>query len=83
MSEKLSAERLAVVQRWLETRTSGTCPFCESRDWAIDDELSSFLTLQTAEPCVQVERGYTMVLVTCEVCGFTASFAAKKLGIGE
>jgi transcription elongation factor Elf1 len=77
----MSASRLEGVQRWLETRTSGTCPFCESRSWVIDDELSSFPTLQSEDPCVQVERGYTMVLVTCEVCGFTASFAAKKLGI--
>jgi hypothetical protein len=31
---------------------------------------------------VQLDRGYTFVLVTYEHCGFTAPFAAKWIEVG-
>ncbi len=79
MSEKISSDRLERITDWLRERTRGECPFCGGRDWSIDDELGSLPAYQREEPNVQLDRGYTLVLVTCERCGFTAPFAAKKL----
>jgi Zn ribbon nucleic-acid-binding protein len=79
MSERITNQQLDQITTWLEQKTNATCPFCNERRWTIDDELTSVPTYQTAEPQVQLYRGHTLLLVTCEQCGFTASFAAKKI----
>jgi predicted nucleic-acid-binding Zn-ribbon protein len=79
MSERISNLQLDRITAWLQQKTSATCPFCGSRNWTVDDELGSMPAYQTGDPHVQLDRGYTFVLVTCEGCGFTAPFAAKKM----
>jgi hypothetical protein len=81
MSERISNHQLDRVGAWLETRTNATCPFCHGRVWTVDTEMVSLPAVQSAEPKVQLDRGHALVLVTCEQCGFTAPFAAKKLGV--
>ena len=80
MSEKMASRRIDRIIRWLEERTSATCPFCGERDWNVDDELGCLPAIQVgAEPHVQTDRGYTLVLVTCGTCGFSAPFADKAI----
>lgn len=79
--EKIKDGRLGRVVDWLKQKTEGTCPFCGGHEWTVDDELGSLLAYQHQEPHVQLNRGHTLVLVTCEGCGFTAPFAAKKLEV--
>lgn len=81
MSEKISNRQVERAEEWMKERTRGRCPMCGGAEWAIDDELCSLPALQHDEPAVQLDRGYAMILVTCEECGFTAPFSAKKLGI--
>lgn len=79
MPDKISDQRLERVIDWLKERTEATCPFCGSQSWTVDDELSSMPTYQEGDSEVQTARGHTLILVTCEACGFTAPFAAKKV----
>jgi predicted nucleic-acid-binding Zn-ribbon protein len=81
MSEKITNRQLDHITSWIEEKTRGSCPFCGARSWSVDDELGSLPAYQTANPNVQLDRGYTLVLVTCERCGFTAPFAARKVGV--
>lgn len=81
MTEKITNRQVDDVEAWVKERTRGHCPFCGAGEWVIDDELCSLPALQHGDPAVQLDRGYPMVLVTCEVCGFTAHFSAKKLGL--
>lgn len=81
MSEKIGTGDLERVEGWIRERTRARCPFCGGRQWSIDDEIASFPALQTSTPRVQMDRGYPMVLITCEGCGFSAPFSAKKLGV--
>lgn len=79
MPDKITRQQLARVIDWLEHKTEATCPFCGGRNWTVDDELSSLPAYHTGDAAVQTHRGHTLVLVTCENCGFTAPFAAKKM----
>lgn len=80
MSEKIASRRIDRIIRWLEERTSATCPFCGRSEWTVDDELGCLPAVQTGtEPHVQMDRGYTLVLVTCAHCGFSAPFADKAI----
>lgn len=81
MPEKITNRQFDRISAWLEEKTTGACPFCGSRSWTVDDELGSLPAYQSSEPPVQLDRGYTFVLVTCEHCGFTAPFAAAKIGM--
>lgn len=81
MTERITNRQLDRISAWLEERTSGSCPFCGNRSWTVDDELGSVPAYQSEDPQVQLDRGYTLVLVTCDHCGFTAPFAAKKIGM--
>jgi predicted nucleic-acid-binding Zn-ribbon protein len=79
MSERITNQQLDRVTAWLQERTNATCPFCGERRWTIDDELTSVPTYQSGAPHLQLDRGHTLLMVTCDQCGFTASFAAKKI----
>jgi predicted RNA-binding Zn-ribbon protein involved in translation (DUF1610 family) len=79
VSEKIAGGRLDRIIRWLEERTHATCPFCGQREWSVDDELGCLPAVQGAEPHVQIDRGHTLVLVTCANCGFSAPFAEKAI----
>ncbi len=79
MSEKISNQQFDRITQWLEEKTRASCPFCGNRSWTVDDELGTLPAYQSSDPQVQLNRGYTLVLVTCEHCGFTAPFAAKKI----
>ncbi len=81
MADKITDRQLARAIDWLEEKTEATCPFCRGRRWTVDDELSGFPSYQPGEPELQLDRGHTLVLVTCEQCGFTAPFSSKKLAI--
>lgn len=81
MSEKITNRQFDRISAWMEERTRGECPFCGSRSWTVDNELGSLPAYQSGDPPVQLDRGYTLVLVTCEQCGFTAPFAARKIGM--
>jgi hypothetical protein len=81
MTERITNQEMDRVGAWLEAKTNATCPFCAGRVWTVDDELGSLPALQRTDPRVRLDRGYTFVLVTCEQCGFTAPFAAKKIGM--
>jgi predicted RNA-binding Zn-ribbon protein involved in translation (DUF1610 family) len=80
VSEKIASPRIDRIIRWLEERTNATCPFCGQHDWTVDDELGCLPAVQAgAEPHVQIDRGYALVLVTCTGCGFSAPFADKAI----
>jgi predicted nucleic-acid-binding Zn-ribbon protein len=81
MSERITNRQLDRITTWIESKTNSTCPFCGNRNWTVDDELGSLPAYQSEAPSVQLDRGYTFVLVTCEHCGFTAPFAAKKIEV--
>lgn len=81
MPDKISSQQLSRAIEWLEQRTDATCPFCGGRKWTVDDELSSLPVYQAGDAAVQTHRGHTLILVTCEQCGFTAPFAAKKMAV--
>jgi predicted nucleic-acid-binding Zn-ribbon protein len=81
MGEKITNEGLTTIIQWLAQRTNATCPFCGGHEWTVDDELTALPTLQHDAPHLQTERGHSLVLVTCDQCGFTASFAAKRLRV--
>jgi len=81
MTRRISNRQMDRVGAWLEARTNATCPFCRGRVWTVGDEMGSLPAIQRADPPVQLDRGHPLVLVTCEQCGFTAPFAAKKLGV--
>lgn len=79
MSDKISENQLTRVIEWLKERTKATCPFCGSRTWTVDDELGTVPAYHEGDSEMQTGRGHTLILVTCEECGFTAPFAARKV----
>lgn len=79
MGEKITDQQLSRVIDWLKQKTDATCPFCGSRRWTVDNELSSAPAYHSGDAQVQLDRGHTMVLVTCDNCGYTAAFSSKKM----
>jgi hypothetical protein len=81
MPGKMPERQLDNAIDWLRRKTDGACPFCGSHQWTVDDELASVPVYAAGDDSVQVHRGHTLVLVTCEQCGFTAPFAARRIGV--
>lgn len=79
MTERITNQQLDHVIDWLQQKTNATCPFCGERRWTVDDELTSVPVLQSTGHRVELDRGHTLLMLTCDQCGYTASFAAKKL----
>jgi predicted nucleic-acid-binding Zn-ribbon protein len=79
MTERITNQQLDHVIDWLQQKTNATCPFCGERRWTIDDELTSVPVFQSTAHRVELDRGHTLLMLTCDQCGYTASFAAKKL----
>lgn len=81
MSFKIDTQGIERFGDWFQARVKNGCPFCDSRDWTVHDEMAVTSTLDGAAHSIDARHGAPVVQVTCNQCAFTASFAATRVGL--
>jgi len=61
---------------WLGTQPMQPCPICASQDWMVDTELGS-LPGSTPGGGLNLSRGFSVILISCQKCGFVRHFMAR------
>lgn len=83
MSHKITPEAITRFSWWFQSKVRNGCPFCDSRDWTIHDEMAITSTVEAETHHIEPHHGAPVMQVTCNVCAFTASFSATRIGILE
>jgi hypothetical protein len=81
MSHKLQSTGVDRFNEWFQARVKNGCPFCDSRDWTIHDEMSLMSTVDGGTHAIDPAHGAPVVQITCNGCAFTASFSATRIGV--
>ena len=78
----LKSAQLDSVKQWIESHSPIlSCSGCGGRGWAIQNELAFSLLINPESGQINHHRGYPMVAVTCQSCGYTVFFNAIQIGI--
>jgi hypothetical protein len=81
MPHKLELTGIERFNDWFQTRVKNGCPFCDGRDWTVHDEMSLMPTVDGGTHEIDTAHGAPVVQITCNVCAFTASFSATRIGV--
>lgn len=77
---EVAEETVKLIQHKLGDRAP-QCPMCSNNNWEAADRISMSSTLKPAEGKVNTTNGIPGVVLTCQCCGFNASFNPQTLGI--
>ena len=83
MRHKIAPEAITRFGQWFQSKVRNGCPFCDGRDWTIHDEMAVTSTVDAESHRIEPLHGAPVMQVTCNVCAFTASFSATRIGLLE
>jgi len=81
MKLKLEPEVVTRFNQWFQSRVKNACPFCDSRDWTVHDEMAVTSTVEAGTHHIEPLHGAPVIQVTCNQCAYTASFSAVRIGL--
>ncbi|MGD1056150.1 MAG: hypothetical protein ABR992_01920 [Solirubrobacteraceae bacterium] len=76
---RMDAQELQQFEHWKANHWKGEkkCPICEANSWGTNPRVGYFTNEQTYED----GSAYPVVLIYCNVCGYTISIGAIRAGI--
>ncbi len=82
MPTNLTSEQMAKVAHWWQTHVSEVaCPFCQQRDWEVEDRYTILPFFNPLTGGGSPGSGEPAILVICGNCGYIAPFSAMSMGI--